>query len=214
MILAFTLTFAWAMRLSFYIGMRHKGEDYRYKEMREDWEKHGMLGYYVISFFVVYMLQALFSVITNSSNLFIAIFSKDDDIAWTDFLGTTVFVAGFLIEVIADAQLASFLARPKRPGQGKFLKSGLWRYSRHPNYFGEAVIWFGIFIIACGLEYGWITVYAPIFITLCLRFLSGVPFPEKKYKDHPEWQQYCRETNVFVPWFATVEAESSTNEQQ
>jgi steroid 5-alpha reductase family enzyme len=63
----------------------------------------------------------------------------------------------------------------------------LWRYSRHPNYFGEAVMWWGLYIIACGLEYGWILFYSPLFITLIIRFVSGVPFPEKKYKDNTEW---------------------------
>jgi steroid 5-alpha reductase family enzyme len=87
------------------------------------------------------------------------------------------------------------------------LKTGLWRYSRHPNYFGEALLWWGIFIIACGIEYGWITIFSPVIITLSLRFLSGVPFPENKYKDNPEWQKYCRETNVFVPWIAYPEKE-------
>ena len=78
------------------------------------------------------------------------------------------------------------MARPK-PGTGKFIKSGLWRYSRHPNYFGEAVMWWGIFIIAVNVQYGFICVYSPMFINFFLRFVSGVPFPEKKYAKNPEW---------------------------
>lgn len=154
--------------------------------MREDWEKHGTCAYMLISFFVVFMMQALFSLITNSSALFVNIFSQDDDIEWTDYVGTLIWLIGFLIEVISDHQLSSHLANPER-GSGKFLKTGLWRYSRHPNYFGEILIWWGIFVIACGLEYGWITIYSAIFITLCIRLLSGVPFPEEKYKDNAEW---------------------------
>ena len=103
-----------------------------------------------------------------------------------DIIGAVVWASGFAIEVLSDYQLASHLANPK-PGTGKFIKSGLWRYSRHPNYFGEAVMWWGIFLIAVNMEYGWITIYAPCFSTFFLRFVSGVPFPEKKYANNPEW---------------------------
>ena len=73
-------------------------------------------------------------------------------------------------------------------------------------------MWWGIFVIACGLEYGYYTIFSAIFITLCIRFLSGVPFPEEKYKDNEEWKQYCRETNVFCLWFANPEKEKVENE--
>ena len=92
----------------------------------------------------------------------------------------------------------------------KFIKTGLWRYSRHPNYFGEAVMWYGISLIACSMTYGWITIYSAVFINLLIRFVSGVPFPEEKYKDNTEWQQYCRETNVFCLWFAYPEPDRDT----
>lgn len=101
-----------------------------------------------------------------------------------------VWITGFLIEVMSDRQLANHLANPK-PGTSKFIRSGLWRYSRHPNYFGEAVMWWGIFIISCSLKNGWHTFYSALFITLMLRFVSGVPFPEKKYAENPEWKVYC-----------------------
>lgn len=68
------------------------------------------------------------------------------------------------------------------------MKEGLWAYSRHPNYFGEALVWWGIFIIACGLQYGWLTIFSPIFITYSLMNVTGVPFIEEKYKDNEEWQ--------------------------
>ena len=84
---------------------------------------------------------------------------------------------------------------------GKFIRTGLWKYSRHPNYFGEAVMWWGLYIISCSLEYGWITFFSAAFITFLLRFVSGVPFPEKKYASNPEWKVVCEETNVFCLWF-------------
>merc|ERR1712100_459364 len=127
------------------------------------------------------------SLINNASVLYVNIFSKDNGpVFWSDILGLCIWVLGFTIEVMSDAQLASHLAKPK-PGTGKFIKSGLWRYSRHPNYFGEAVMWWGIFLISCGITNGWITVYSCIFITFFLRFVSGVPFPEAKYANNPEW---------------------------
>jgi steroid 5-alpha reductase family enzyme len=76
----------------------------------------------------------------------------------------------------------------------------LWRYTRHPNYFGESVLWYGIAIIAFSLEFGWVTIYSAIFINLLIRYVSGVPLLEEKYQNNPEFQEYCQETNVFVPW--------------
>ena len=130
----------------------------------------------------------------------------DNKITILDVAGVIVFLLGFMIEVCADRQLANHLAHP-RPGTGKFIKSGLWRYSRHPNYFGEAVIWWGIFLIACNVKYGWATFFAPAFINILLRFVSGVPFPEKKYATNPEWMHYCKETNVFCLFYKNVSTE-------
>jgi len=74
----------------------------------------------------------------------------------------------------------------------------LWRYSRHPNYFGESVLWWGVWLITFSLQWGWTTFFAPVFITLLVRFVSGVPLLEEKYKGRPEWEHYCAETNVFA----------------
>jgi steroid 5-alpha reductase family enzyme len=97
-------------------------------------------------------LQGVLSVVNNSALLFINIFSdsSDSNLYALDYIGLAIFIIGFSIEVISDFQLANHLANPK-PGTGKFIKSGLWRYSRHPNYFGEAVIWWGIWLIACNM---------------------------------------------------------------
>lgn len=206
MILITMLVSIWGLRLSIYIWLRHKSEDYRYKEMRNGWENSGKVFYYLAAFFFVFIFQGFLSLIVNSSALFVNIYTIDDKLLWTDYLGTLIWIIGFLIEVISDFQLSSHLKNPE-VGSGKFLRTGLWRYSRHPNYFGESVLWWGIFIIGCSLEYGWIMIFSCIFITLLIRFVSGVPFPEKKYKENKEWIEYCKETNIFVPWFVKDSAE-------
>lgn len=84
---------------------------------------------------------------------------------------------------------------------------GLWAYSRHPNYFGEAIVWWGIWILACSVKGGWVTIFSPILIGLLVRFVSGVPLVEDLYKDDDEFLKWKETTNVFVPWFKKPRAE-------
>mmetsp|Transcript_38698 Transcript_38698/g.58874 ORF Transcript_38698/g.58874 Transcript_38698/m.58874 type:complete len:140 (+) Transcript_38698:31-450(+) len=139
-------------------------------------------------------MQGFFALVNCSAVIYVNLVSssdKDETVpSVLDIAGLCIWACGFLMETIADLQLARFLKNPP-PGSGKFCKVGLWRYSRHPNYFGEAFMWWGIWLIACNEDWGWVTVYSCVFITLLIRFLSGVPFPEKKYADNTEWQEYC-----------------------
>ena len=208
MILVTAMVCFWGFRLAYHIWARHTREDYRYKELREGWERNGSCGYYVRAFAYVWFMQGIFASIVNCSALYINLFSvsdpKDDSFLglwYTDYVGFAVWVIGYLIETISDAQLKEHLTNPK-PGAGKFIRTGLWRYSRHPNYFGEAVLWWGIYIMACGIQWGWCTVVSAIFIFYLLRFLSGCPFPEKKYANNPDWKIVCEETNIFCLWFS------------
>lgn len=89
----------------------------------------------------------------------------------------------------------------KTEGKKKFIMWGLWRYTRHPNYFGEALLWWGIWVIACGIQWGWVTFFAPLFIGTLVRWVSGVPLLEAKYAERQDWKEYCHETNCFFPWF-------------
>lgn len=93
-----------------------------------------------------------------------------------------MWLVGFLFEGIADGQMLNF--KLKKENKGKIMKYGLWKYSRHPNYFGESLMWWGIYLIACSIEKGWIAFFSPLIITLLLRFVSGVPLLEKKYDDN------------------------------
>ncbi len=158
----------------------------------------GRAFYYFAAYMFIYFVQSIFQLIMNSSALFISIWSTKD-FYFLDALGAAVWLFGFIFELIADVQLTEFRKNPLN--KGKLMKTGLWRYSRHPNYFGEAVIWWGIFLIACSIDQGWITFYAALITTLLLRFVSGVPILEKKYSVRDDFKQYMLETNCFIPWF-------------
>ena len=187
----------WALRLSLHIGLRHKGEDFRYVEMRQRWTNEGL--YLVKTFGYIFGMQGLFSLIANGAALYVTIYSAGKDLIWLDYLGVAVWLFGFIFEWVGDQQLKMHLA-DRTPGKKKFIMWGLWRYTRHPNYFGESVLWWGVWLIACAVEWGFVTVFAPLFITILVRWVSGVPLLEKKYQNNPEFIAYCEETNVFVPW--------------
>ena len=147
--------------------------------MRRNWEKKGKAFYYIVAFFFIFILQAFFSLIVNASALYTSIYSpQDPNLTTFDIVGAIVFTIGFLIETFADIQLYQFKKNPEN--KGKIIKLGIWRYSRHPNYFGESVIWWGIFLISCSLPYGYWTFFSALFITILVRFVSGVPLLEKK----------------------------------
>lgn len=166
--------------------------------MRADFSKNGQTMYYVLAYFMIYFIQSIFQIIINAPSLFLSIWSTHGYTAQFA-VGIVIASLGLLIETIADMQL--FLYKRLPENKGTFCKSGLWRYSRHPNYFGEAAFNWGLFIIACSVEKGWITFFGPLVVTLLLRFVSGVPLLEKEFEKRPGWSQYVRETNCFVPWF-------------
>lgn len=186
----------WGARLMIHILRRNMGkaEDFRYANFRKAWGK------WVVprAFGQVYMLQGVFMYlialpmilkpavpVTANPALFIA--------------GALVFSIGFAFEAIADKQLADFLHSPDH--QGQLMTEGLWRFSRHPNYFGEATLWWGVFLIALSGGAHWASVAGPVTITLLLLFVSGVPMLEKTMKDRPGYAEYAAVTSVFVPWF-------------
>ena len=113
-------------------------------------------------------------------------------------IGALVWLLGLSIEATADRQLRSFFAQPPET-RGSIMQSGLWRYSRHPNYFGEVLLWWGIFIIVAPLAYSYIALIGPITITCLILFVSGVPMAERMMAGKPGWEEYTRTTSVFVP---------------
>lgn len=130
--------------------------------------------------------------------MYTSIFSDSrDDLFVQEYVGILLFATGLFIETAADMQLAIFRNNPEN--KGKIIKSGLWRYSRHPNYFGEAVVWWGIYLIACGVKWGWATFVSCVSITLLLRFVSGVPFLETKYKVRDFYLNFMDPKSLYNP---------------
>ncbi len=195
-ILVTILVLIWGSRLSYHILKRNWGkpEDFRYAKWRKEWGKWLVIR----GFFQVFMLQGLLMLIIASPVIFIND-SLQTGLQFLDFLGTAVWLIGFLFESVGDYQLAKFIQNPEN--KGEIMRYGLWKYTRHPNYFGEATMWWGIFIIALALPNGFWFIISPLTITLLLLYVSGVPMLEKKFADNPKFQQYARVTPKFFPWW-------------
>ena len=189
------LVLLWGLRLSYHLFKRNWGqeEDYRYQNMKKNWDNVAVTG-----FFRVFMLQAAILLIISSPVSLIN-FSAPVEIGWIGILGLIIWCIGYFFEVVGDKQLHDFLARDDR--EAEIMKEGLWKYTRHPNYFGEAAMWWGIWLLTLPVNLGWLTIISPVAITLLLLYVSGVPLLEKKYKNNQEYQRYKEKTNRFIPWF-------------
>lgn len=187
----------WGLRLSYHIFKRNvgKGEDFRYAKWRENWDH-----FYLKSFFQIFMLQGILLFIISLPVIKI-ISSPYLGLELLDFIGLFVWGIGFAFESTADKQLKEFKEKPASKKDGHVMKEGLWKYSRHPNYFGETLIWWGVYIIALTVSGGWKFIISPILISYLLIFVSGVPLLEKHYADDEEYQKYAEKTNKFFPWF-------------
>lgn len=185
----------WGLRLTWHLAKRNIGkpEDFRYAKMRRDWNPST---FYLRMFFQIYLLQLLLSYAINLPSI---VRNLQDQADWTllTTAGLIVWLAGFLFEVVGDRQLRQFKADPAN--HGRLITGGLWRYSRHPNYFGEATLWWGIFIMAVSDgRFLWL-ILSPLLITLFLLYVSGVPMLEKKYAGRPDWEAYKVRTSKFFP---------------
>jgi steroid 5-alpha reductase family enzyme len=191
-----TLPLIWGLRLATRIFYKNLGkpEDFRYKAWREAWGKT----FFVRSFLQVYMLQGLVV-------FFVALpvtLSLAYPIATVDLrfmvVGILLWLVGFFFEVVGDSQLDTFIKNPAN--KGKIMTIGLWKYSRHPNYFGESVMWWGIALASFGLTIlPFLGLIGPTLITFLLLKVSGVPLLEKHFEGNPEWEVYKARTSVFFP---------------
>lgn len=189
-----TMVIIWGLRLATHVYIRNRGkvEDFRYANQRRTWKF-----FIVRSLFQIFMLQGLFMLIIAWPVLHIN-HSESVELGMIDIAGLLIFLKGFFFEVIGDYQLVSF--QKDMANKGKILTQGLWKYTRHPNYFGEALLWWGIWLLAVPVVDGIYTIVSPLAITLLLRYASGVPLLEKKYEGRPDWEDYKARTPVFIPF--------------
>ena len=201
MLIAILVTL-WGLRLSIYLSWRNwgKGEDPRYGS----WRKKSGDQFWLISLFKVFVLQALFlwviSVVVQIGQLA----STPDRLTWLDGVGTVVWLAGFTFESLGDWQLARFKSDPA--SKGRVMDRGLWAYTRHPNYFGEFLAWWGIFLITLSTPNSWWTIISPMIITAVLLKMTGIPLTEQELvKNRPGYSDYVKRTSAFVPWWPAKE---------
>ncbi|MBI9071525.1 MAG: DUF1295 domain-containing protein [Melioribacteraceae bacterium] len=189
----------WGVRLSFHILKRSIGkpEDFRYQEFRRNWGDK----YLIKAYYKVFLLQGGFMLFI-SAPIYVVFNSTVTEFNILNLLGIVIFIIGFLTESIADLQLNKF--KKDESNKGKIITTGLWKYSRHPNYFGEALLWWGIFIYVVSFDYGIAAAISPIFLNYLLVYISGVPMLEKKYEGREDWETYKSKTSKFIPWFSRL----------
>jgi steroid 5-alpha reductase family enzyme len=193
-----TLVTLWGTRLAAHIFRRNhgRGEDPRYQAMRAAHEQT----FWWRSLFTVFWLQGTLLWFVSLPLLVAVRATQPEGLTVLDAVGVALFAIGFAFEVVGDHQLGRFKAQPEN--RGKVLESGLWRYTRHPNYFGDATAWWGLYVIAASTPGGWLTLLSPALMTLLLLRVSGVTLLEKGLTaSKPGYQAYIARTPAFFPWF-------------
>lgn len=184
----------WGLRLSIHLAMRNigKGEDYRYQE----WRKESGKNWWWVSFFRVFLLQGILLWIISS--LYVpALSSEFSNLQTLDYIGIGIWLTGFIFEAVGDWQLTQF--KKKASNKGKILQTGLWSRTRHPNYFGDAVQWWGYFLFACTNQQ-YLYAFSPLLMTFLLMQVSGVTLLEKKLTEtKPQYTDYIKRVPAFFP---------------
>jgi len=185
----------WATRLSIRILIRNrkKSEDYRYKKWRDEWG----IWFYPRSYLQVYLLQGFLMIAVGYSFIHASIYGATAALDIFSLLGMLVWCVGFVCETVADWQLDRFLAMS--PAPGTILTTGLWKYSRHPNYFGEVTMWWGIWLMVAPLPLSYLALISPLTITFLILKVSGIPMLETKYEGNAAFQAYKARTSAFFP---------------
>jgi len=188
----------WGLRLTIYLAIRNigKGEDYRYQQFRKD---YGEKRYWWFSYFQVFLLQGALILIVSLPLLAIQNSNSSGELYWLDYLAILVWLVGFSFEAGGDYQLYQF--KNNTENKGKVLNTGFWKYTRHPNYFGDAAVWwsYALFSIAAA---GYWQIVGSIIMTLLIIKVSGVAMLERTLKNtKPKYKDYIEKTNAFIPWF-------------
>ena len=194
-VIAGALVIVWTLRLGIFLfrRIRRDGKDGRFDEIKVS----------PIRFLSAWTIQGLWVLLTAAAALAIITTTERQALGWVGLSGIAIWVFGFLIEVVADRQKSEFKGDPSNEGQ--FIDTGLWAWSRHPNYFGEITLWLGMAVLAIPVLSGWqwVTLISPLFVTLLLTRVSGIPMLEKRaddrWGDDPEYRQYKEQTPVLIP---------------
>ena len=193
-LLLYSLVILWGLRLSIHIYNRNKNkkEDFRYLAWRQSWGKT----FYWRSYLQIFLLQGILLLIIVSPviNAAISISKKWDVFTW---VGLCCWLIGIYFQAVGDYQLSVFIKQKKNAGE--IIQTGLWKFSRHPNYFGEILMWWGIFIITIPILNSFFFIISPLAITFLLVFVSGVPLLEKKYKNNSAFEAYKKRTSALIP---------------
>lgn len=194
-ILMWVLITIWGARLALHIWRRNafKGPDKRYEELSAKWRKDK---FWLKAYVSVFLLQAIL-IYVIALPVMIASGEHTKPLGVLNFIGVVLWVLGFIFEVTADRQLSGFLQTPDNKGQ--IMTTGLWKYSRHPNYFGELLQWWAIWVITLGPAIGWIGLLGPVLLTYLILFVSGIPPIEKRHSKKPGYDEYKRRTSVIIP---------------
>jgi len=197
-ILITTMVAIWGLRLSVYIAWRNrgKGEDFRYREFRKNYGEHR---YWWISFFQTFLLQGVLMWLISAPLLGAQYYGTDSPLGILDYLGITLWIIGFSFEAGGDFQLARFKSDPSN--KGKVMNKGFWKYTRHPNYFGDASVWWGYGLI-CISAGSYIPFLGSLLMTGLIIKISGVALLEKTLVNQkPQYREYIEKTSSFIPWF-------------
>ena len=196
LLLAAVLVSVWGVRLAWHIAARDfapgRGEDPRYAAWRKEWRF-----FEVRSYLQVFLLQGLFMLLVSMPLIVLASWPPPALPVLTA-LGAALWFVGFGFESVADRQLVAFLAIP-REERPRIMDTGMWGWSRHPNYFGESLMWWGLAVVALGVPYGWLGLIGPVTITVLLVFVSGIPLVEQRHAGEPDWEAYKQRTSSFLP---------------
>jgi steroid 5-alpha reductase family enzyme len=190
----------WSLRLGSYLYVRvmshHPKEDRRYAELRKGWGEHTNR-----NMFWFFEMQALLLAVLSVPFLLICL-NKSPQIKPLELVGIVLFMIAIPGEALADSQLARFKADPGH--RGAVCDLGLWRFSRHPNYFFEWLVWVAYFVLACASPYGWISIYCPALMLFFLLSVTGIPMTERLslQSKGAAFADYQRRTSAFVPWFS------------
>jgi steroid 5-alpha reductase family enzyme len=186
------------LRVAYVVSRRiGKGEDTRYAELRRRWRERGREQR---TFAIFYQAQALLAA-TLALPFVLATFNSHDGLEPVEWAGAALWVVAFVFGTLSDEQLQRFKADPQN--KGKTMRSGLWRYSRHPNYFFQSLAWISYALVACGAPWGWLGFLSPLLIIPLILLVTGIPPAEEASlrSRGDDYRRYQRETSPFIPWF-------------